>query len=293
MGCPMGRPAPCLPLLRATPLKSQTRRLASILPVRPQMHLRYGITVVLAGLTLTLGCDVEPLEFEDADAEASEPLTFRALEVGTDYTIINQQTGWCADVPFGLPSATVINHYPCHEGPEQRFRFHPNTADATLSMINRSSDKCVAPMALGGGGYGAGQFDCFLSDPIHKVVVENQVNHTDGVTATIRSTDVPNLCLQAPSTLTAIQLPFEPCDGGTDQRWRLRIALTCEDSCGGKAEGACWCDEQCQNYGDCCPDYEDLCGSGDNPPCPVGQTCCEPDAAGGCSLCVPSGQECP
>lgn len=34
---------------------------------------------------------------------------------------------------------------------------------------------------------------------------------------------------------------------------------TCEGSCGGKSDGACWCDDLCSNYGDCCDDYEAQC----------------------------------
>ncbi len=37
------------------------------------------------------------------------------------------------------------------------------------------------------------------------------------------------------------------------------ISGTCEDSCGGKSEGACWCDDECENYGDCCDDKVDIC----------------------------------
>ena len=31
------------------------------------------------------------------------------------------------------------------------------------------------------------------------------------------------------------------------------------DICGGQAEGACWCDTACQDYGDCCGDYVEYC----------------------------------
>ena len=34
---------------------------------------------------------------------------------------------------------------------------------------------------------------------------------------------------------------------------------TCEGACGGKSDGACWCDDLCTQYGDCCDDYEDHC----------------------------------
>ena len=35
-----------------------------------------------------------------------------------------------------------------------------------------------------------------------------------------------------------------------------------EDACGGKSDGNCWCDESCQEYGDCCADMVDVCLDG-------------------------------
>lgn len=35
-------------------------------------------------------------------------------------------------------------------------------------------------------------------------------------------------------------------------------APSCEGACGGQGDG-CWCDEYCQEYGDCCGDYEEVC----------------------------------
>ena len=32
-----------------------------------------------------------------------------------------------------------------------------------------------------------------------------------------------------------------------------------EDFCGGKSDGACWCDELCAGFGDCCADVEPVC----------------------------------
>ena len=34
----------------------------------------------------------------------------------------------------------------------------------------------------------------------------------------------------------------------------------CEGACGGQTAGACWCDDQCKQYGDCCPDVCEACG---------------------------------
>ena len=35
-------------------------------------------------------------------------------------------------------------------------------------------------------------------------------------------------------------------------------APSCEGACGGQGDG-CWCDALCQEYGDCCGDYEEAC----------------------------------
>ncbi|MGH1345856.1 MAG: hypothetical protein ACRBN8_30105 [Nannocystales bacterium] len=37
---------------------------------------------------------------------------------------------------------------------------------------------------------------------------------------------------------------------------------TCEGSCGGQGNG-CWCDDLCEQFGDCCGDYEETCIAAD------------------------------
>jgi hypothetical protein len=34
---------------------------------------------------------------------------------------------------------------------------------------------------------------------------------------------------------------------------------TCEASCGAQAVAGCWCDDQCEGYGDCCADFAPVC----------------------------------
>lgn len=34
---------------------------------------------------------------------------------------------------------------------------------------------------------------------------------------------------------------------------------TCAASCGGQSPQGCYCDQWCASYGDCCPDYENVC----------------------------------
>lgn len=46
----------------------------------------------------------------------------------------------------------------------------------------------------------------------------------------------------------------------TGAQFDLSQAGSCEGLCGGQA-GACYCDTECLQYGDCCADACDLCGS--------------------------------
>lgn len=39
----------------------------------------------------------------------------------------------------------------------------------------------------------------------------------------------------------------------------ITLQATCEGSCGAQSVSGCYCDPACTDYGDCCPDYEDLC----------------------------------
>src|SRR5262245_39874589 len=34
---------------------------------------------------------------------------------------------------------------------------------------------------------------------------------------------------------------------------------TCAGFCGGRSPGRCWCDVACSGWGDCCPDYQNVC----------------------------------
>ncbi|MDD4251115.1 MAG: hypothetical protein PHX27_02895, partial [Candidatus ainarchaeum sp.] len=50
--------------------------------------------------------------------------------------------------------------------------------------------------------------------------------------------------------------------GDCDPNNNACVPASCEGNCGGLAGGiggACFCDEVCTGYGDCCPDYEDFC----------------------------------
>ncbi len=68
---------------------------------------------------------------------------------------------------------------------------------------------------------------------------------------------------------------------------------SCADSCGGQSEsGACWCDDACENYGDCCSDITEQCEAVEPVRVPAAGMCiknsedfCETDAdcnSGGC-----------
>lgn len=86
------------------------------------------------------------------------------------------------------------------------------------------------------------------------------------------------------------------------------VEQTVTNLCGGQGSGWCWCDEACEDWGDCCADYTESCvddgpGSGSfcggiaGIGCPAGETCiddpsdnCDPQSGwsdcGG--VCVPA-----
>jgi len=61
-----------------------------------------------------------------------------------------------------------------------------------------------------------------------------------------------------------------------------QVAKTCQGKCGGQGVGGCWCDAACKNYGDCCPDYEGRCGSF---ACSPPGVCGNYQSCGGCGYC--------
>ena len=43
-------------------------------------------------------------------------------------------------------------------------------------------------------------------------------------------------------------------------RERITRKLSCHDSCAKRSPcGGCWCDDVCDQYNNCCPDYEQWC----------------------------------
>ncbi|MFT7625095.1 MAG: hypothetical protein ACI9WU_004286 [Myxococcota bacterium] len=61
---------------------------------------------------------------------------------------------------------------------------------------------------------------------------------------------------------------------------------SCLDSCGGPAPGeACWCDPTCDEFDDCCDDYQLLCS--ETPGCGDG-TCVDPENHGNCAADCPA-----
>ena len=64
---------------------------------------------------------------------------------------------------------------------------------------------------------------------------------------------------------------------------------TCKDKCGKfEAGGSCQCDDQCAQYGDCCPDYKELCDGGTGP-CEKsceGKQCGDDNCGGSCGTCT-------
>jgi hypothetical protein len=51
-----------------------------------------------------------------------------------------------------------------------------------------------------------------------------------------------------------------PWDGQIANVWDYRSPGCRVDDCGGQSSGACWCDEYCDIHGDCCENYDAICG---------------------------------
>ena len=71
---------------------------------------------------------------------------------------------------------------------------------------------------------------------------------------------------QCPDGLVCVDVPGDGCDpqnGGADCGGMCvepePEGPTCEGHCGGQSDGACWCDDLCEGFGDCCDDYEAAC----------------------------------
>lgn len=70
-----------------------------------------------------------------------------------------------------------------------------------------------------------------------------------------------------------------------------------DDFCGGKSDGACWCDDLCASFGDCCGDKQPVCDGVDPGPtlcmsddtCDAGQFCDHSECLSNC----PPGMFCP
>ena len=82
--------------------------------------------------------------------------------------------------------------------------------------------------------------------------------------------------------------------GGSSGKCVPKPSDSCSGKCGGQS-GACWCDNDCVKYGDCCGDFMATCACGAN----GSKTCkggCSGKGVGGCwcdALCVDFGDCCP
>lgn len=67
---------------------------------------------------------------------------------------------------------------------------------------------------------------------------------------------------------------------------------SCAGACDGQSKDGCWCDAECDAFGDCCPDKVDVCdgtGSACGPAtCAADEVCCNES----CGVCTPAGGFC-
>ena len=92
------------------------------------------------------------------------------------------------------------------------------------------------------------------------------------------------ICAPCPTLLNECGNSYGGGSGGSN---------SCSGKCGGQAPGGCYCDEDCVSLGDCCNDYESVCGSGAGGSC---QGYCGGQSPQGCycdSQCTQMGDCCP
>lgn len=139
------------------------------------------------------------------------------------------QTGMCLDVADGsLNDQAKVQQYPCHYGPNQRWRLAPRGGTVNpwsipslllyYSFINDHSGKCV-DVAGGSALMGAKvqQFTCHggpNQDWVRYPATTNPpsyffVNRSSGLC----------LAVSYPSTVSGAVIEQNRCDGGTNQRW--------------------------------------------------------------------------
>ena len=67
---------------------------------------------------------------------------------------------------------------------------------------------------------------------------------------------------------------------------------SCVGACGEQSTDGCWCDDECDAFGDCCPDKVDVCeasGAACGPvTCGAGEVCCNES----CGICTAPGDFC-
>lgn len=97
------------------------------------------------------------------------------------------------------------------------------------------------------------------------------------------------------------ETPEEPTDDGEmpepdDGEPPAPMGGSCVGQCNGGSDGDCFCDDQCEANGDCCDDYQTVCGE-DEPPPPAGGSCVGKcgGPSNGChcdALCMETGDCC-
>jgi hypothetical protein len=69
------------------------------------------------------------------------------------------------------------------------------------------------------------------------------------------------------------ELDGRPADRHAPSAQALDVG-SCLAACGGLSDDGCWCDDACEGYGDCCPDYVDQCTIvDDTAPCATAIKC--------------------
>ncbi|MEM7154965.1 MAG: hypothetical protein AAF799_19110 [Myxococcota bacterium] len=181
-----------------------------------------------------------------------------------------------------LPGSLFVSSMTaCDVEPQTDLETRVQTEDVTARNAELDYGTCVTEDANFCGGQSDHADGCWCDDQCEQYgdCCFDKPTSCDGVVTCLSDvacgegqTCNTDVCIPAcPPGVTCILGCFGACeDAGAD---------SCADNCGEQAAGGCWCDDLCEQYGDCCDDIETACAEPDPNSC---EGHCDEQADGGC-----------
>lgn len=269
------------------------------------------LSTILTALLCVMGsgCDGEALEHEDLDLEQ---LDLEQLDERPGPSSEAFRSASCGLVPVSASQWRIVNT-----------SVSPNTGQWVIRELDFCADadcnEVLAGTAIDSGAseswsVAANAFDndnstmwkTFDTDVIGQswigltldapVSVAGLYIKTDNVVYSVDAFDVQYYDQANASWVTSEALTNVP--AASELNYALEVPeldlgpCGCEDACGGQSASGCWCDEACEQYGDCCGDYAPQCVA---PPPDSCSGSCGGQAPAGCwcdDACVQYGDCC-